>query len=240
MASTPTSVSVADAVRSAPLLTHMAERFDDDTYPTCGAVKYDAGMAARYVEEVLSAQQREALATLRDLLTAETVDPATTSGAKDGKDEASSSEDPPGALLHPAHDDVMLLRFLRARKFDPKKAAELFKTNMQNRVTWNCDALLHPTPDTWDPPPGICWVASGWHGEDKEGSPIYIEAAGSFDTAGLVKAARREDLIRLKLRMGEVAVNTNETTQTKAPPKTKKRESVAQSELGLGFLFSIA
>ena len=100
------------------------------------------------------------------------------------------------------YDDLFLLRFLRARKFDLVKTMEMFKKFINWRVEKNVDDIrenfflenlievkkLYP---------------HGYHRTDKLGRPIYIELYDKTDVKGLFKITTEENMINYYIKQYE-------------------------------------
>ncbi len=100
------------------------------------------------------------------------------------------------------YDDLFLLRFLRARKFDLVKTMEMFKKFINWRVEKNVDDLrenfflenlievkkLYP---------------HGYHRTDKLGRPIYIELYDKTDVKGLFKITTEENMVKYYIKQYE-------------------------------------
>eukprot|EP00057_Strongylocentrotus_purpuratus_P006351 XP_011660825.1 PREDICTED: SEC14-like protein 2 [Strongylocentrotus purpuratus] len=57
-------------------------------------------------------------------------------------------------ILKPEHNDVLLLRFLRARKFDLNKTEVMFR----NDVTWRKENNIDTILETFEVPEAIDWT----------------------------------------------------------------------------------
>ena len=100
------------------------------------------------------------------------------------------------------YDDLFLLRFLRARKFDLVKTMEMFKKFINWRVEKNVDDIrenfflenlievkkLYP---------------HGYHRTDKLGRPIYIELYDKTDVKGLFKITTEENMVKYYIKQYE-------------------------------------
>ncbi|KAI0714077.1 CRAL/TRIO domain-containing protein [Cerioporus squamosus] len=79
----------------------------------------------------------------------------------------------------PSHDEVTLLRFLRARRFDPKKAMKQFADSEAWRAKHNVEALYASFPvDEFE---GARRFYPRWTGRrDKNGLPVYVYRLASL------------------------------------------------------------
>ncbi|CAK1545137.1 unnamed protein product [Leptosia nina] len=100
-------------------------------------------------------------------------------------------------VLKPEHNDQFLLRWLRARQWDPEAAEKMLRDSMIWREKWGIDTNLH----SWKPPEVLeKHFPSGTTGFDKEGSPIIFVPFVGLDVWGLLHSVSRTDLIRMILR----------------------------------------
>lgn len=90
-----------------------------------------------------------------------------------------------GASENPSHDESTLLRFLRARRFDPKKAQKQFADAEAWRAKHNVDELYATFPvEEFEASKRFY---PRWTGRrDKNGLPVYVYRLGSLDN-GLQK-----------------------------------------------------
>jgi hypothetical protein len=100
------------------------------------------------------------------------------------------------------YDDLFLLRFLRARKFDLVKTMEMFKKFLQWRIDMHVDEIrenfemdnlieikrLYP---------------HGYHKTDKQGRPIYIELYDKTDVKGLFKVTTEDKMVKYYIKQYE-------------------------------------
>ena len=100
------------------------------------------------------------------------------------------------------YDDLFLLRFLRARKFDLEKTMLMFKKFLQWRIDMKVDDLrenyqlehlieikkLYP---------------HGYHRTDKLGRPIYIELYDKTDVNGLFKITTEDKMVKYYIKQYE-------------------------------------
>lgn len=92
-------------------------------------------------------------------------------------------------------DDVTILRFLRAKRYDQKKAFDMYAGFLKWRKEQDLDDIV----ETWEYPEleevlGI-WPQF-WHKTDKDGNPINIQFLGELQTSALFNATTEERLLR--------------------------------------------
>ncbi|XP_030846868.1 SEC14-like protein 2 [Strongylocentrotus purpuratus] len=96
-------------------------------------------------------------------------------------------------ILKPEHNDVLLLRFLRARKFDLNKTEVMFR----NDVTWRKENNIDTILETFEVPEALkTYWCGGVSGLDKEGHGVYISPMGNFDPKGVLYSAKTSDILK--------------------------------------------
>ncbi|KAI5641758.1 CRAL/TRIO domain-containing protein [Phthorimaea operculella] len=100
-------------------------------------------------------------------------------------------------VLKPEHNDHFLLRWLRARQWDPEAAEKMLRDSMAWREKWGIDTTLQ----TWQAPEVLeKHFPSGSPGFDKEGSPVIIVPFVGLDAWGLLHSISKTDVIKMVLR----------------------------------------
>ncbi|CAH1101405.1 unnamed protein product [Psylliodes chrysocephalus] len=97
-------------------------------------------------------------------------------------------------ILQPQHDDHYLLRWLRARNWNPEAAEKMLRESYMFRKQWEIDSNLL----TWDPPEILkLYHPSGTSGCDKDGAPVLIIPFQGFDPIGFLNSTPKLDLIKM-------------------------------------------
>ncbi|XP_012277887.1 SEC14-like protein 2 [Orussus abietinus] len=99
-------------------------------------------------------------------------------------------------VLQPNHDDQFLLRWLRARNWDPMAAEKMFRESLEWRKQWDVDKL-----EEWDPPELLKkHLPHGLCGFDKDGAPVVIVPFAGLDLYGILHALGRRDMIKITIQ----------------------------------------
>ena len=135
------------------------------------------------------------------------------------------------------YDDLFLLRFLRARKFDLVKTMEMFK----NFLKWRIDMKVEEIFQSYEMENLIeikKVYPHGYHQTDKIGRPIYIELYDKTDVNALFKLTTEEKMIKYYIKSYERQVRYIFPACSKVVQRPVEQSCTILDANGLG-LFSL-